>query len=485
MKKNLFKVAAVAFMALVSCNKELDQLDNTPIDGQITFTAFADASDETKTTLNGKQSLWSKGDRIWILNGTKNDTGWKKAYATSDNLTGKAIFTPEKSSPALSGDNYFAIYPAGAADNATWDGKGDLTGVVLTPYQKATATQYDPAAHLAVAKSSTTNLEFKNAVSLVKFSVARNDVKSVTLYAKGVSISGSCNISANGKVTAWTGAGETNDWVELKPANNGTFEANREYYIAIFPTTLKGFSIQFSTGSEKFDAMTTTKSVTLARNQILNLGSLDYVAPKTVSKVYLKPGKWNVGNSTFFLYLYNPTGANTSVKMSDSDSDGIFEATIPEGYPKATLCRMPKGSTQIDWNKKQNQIEHIEIPLSGNNNVYYTISDWDSGAWNAQPSTKTLYFKPDFWNTGNAYFVAYSWKDGGSNGFKELTKITDEVFSCEIAKDHNKVIVLRKSNKNLSWDGEWNRTGDVTLKDGVKCLKITGWDNSYSWSDTL
>ena len=488
-------VAAVATIAAISCTQELDT--NTPATPEVTgetvvFTAYADGAD-TKTTLitngNTHVSEWTSGDRIWILNGKKGDEGWKKGYSTTDSGS-KATFTEEDGSYALEGTQYFAIYPAEAANDATWTG-GDVNGVTLKSNQTATAGSYDRAAHIAVAKSETTFLSFKNAVSLFKFTVKNEGVKSVTIYANTSGyLTGSCNISAEGNVTPWTGEGEANGWVELS-AGNGTFTVGEAYYIAVFPNTeennLKtGFTVQFSfDGTNKLPVKSYTKALTLNRKQILDLGELEYVVPKTVDKVYLKPNRWNVGNSTFFLHLYNPTGAYTQIKMADSDNDGTFEATIPTGYSKATLCRMPKNSSAIDWSKKENQIENIELPLSGSSKNYFVINDWESGAWTTKPATKTLYFKPGMWNVDNAKFVAYSWKDGGTNAFNEVKVIANGVFSCEIPTAHTKVIVLRKSNNGLNWDGEYNRTGDVTIQNGVKCLEITGWDNSCKWSATL
>ena len=64
-----FMVAAVAVFGAVACTQELD--NNVPeANGEtVVFTAYADGADETKTVLNGTNSLWKAGDRIWIMNG--------------------------------------------------------------------------------------------------------------------------------------------------------------------------------------------------------------------------------------------------------------------------------------------------------------------------------------------------------------------------------------------------------------------------------
>ena len=477
-----FMFAVVAMIAAISCTHELDNIRRVDTSS---FNARFDGASTTKTAINGSMSVWKKNDAIWVLNGNSKDKSWKKLYKTLDDNQTSATFK-EDNTILLDGEQFFAIYPASAADGATWDGVNDLLGVKLTNKQVATESSYDPTAHIAVAKTTTNSLEFKNAISLLKFKVNRNDVKSVTISCTSGKLAGYCNISATGEVTPWTGAGEWDSWVELK-MNSGSFSMNKEYYIAVFPGTLSnGFKVEFSTGGDKFEAKKYTKSITLYRNQVLDLGVLDYIVPATVENVYLKPGKWNVGNSTFFLYLYNKAGDNTTVQMKDSDSDGIFEAKLPTGYVGATLCRMPKSSTSINWDKKENQIENIVLPASGSSSVYYTISDWEAGSWNIKPTTKTIYFKPNDWNKDGAKFVAYSWKDSGTSQFAELKEIANGVFSCEIPSAHTKIIVLRKASNSLDWKDEWNRIGDVDIQNGVKCLVVTGWNStSYKWETTL
>ena len=52
MKKNLFKIAAVALLAAVACNKELP-IEQVPADGVVSFEASVDGAD-TRVALDGK-----------------------------------------------------------------------------------------------------------------------------------------------------------------------------------------------------------------------------------------------------------------------------------------------------------------------------------------------------------------------------------------------------------------------------------------------
>ena len=393
-------VAAVATFAAISCTQELDNNAPEVSDDAVVFTAFADGADDTKTALNttGQKpvSEWVSGDRIWILNGKEGDTGWKKAYATTD-AGSKAVFTQEDSSYPLEGNQYFAVYPADAASDATWEG-GDVMGVTLKPKQIATIGSYDPAAHVAVAKSETTSLSFKNAVSLLKFTVKNEGVKSVTIYANaGGLLTGSCNISAEGNVTPWTGEGEANGWVELS-AGEGTFEVGKEYYIAVFPNTdeanlTEGFTVEFSfDGINKRTVKSHTKALTLVRNQILNLGELEYIEPDPVT-INLVPGQW-ASDGAWFAVAYNG-----GVYKMAIDDDGYYTHELP-GYVKAfAFWRMNPASEALTEANRWNEIADVVVPTDENN--YYIWSSWDSpyGAWGPKPAEKTYGIVGDFdWN---------------------------------------------------------------------------------------
>ena len=405
-----FMVAAFATLAAISCTQELNT--NTPATPEVTgetvvFTAYTDGADMTKTTLSGTTSSWNSGDRIWILNGKAGDSGWKKAYSTTSTES-KAIFSEEDNSYPLEGEQYFAVYPAEAAGDATWEGN-DVLGVKLIEKQVASLGTYDPMAHIAVAKSTTTSLAFKNAVSLLKFSVMNEDVTSVTVYAnEGGILTGFCNVSAEGNVTPWNGEGESNNWVELN-VDDGTFEVgeDKDYYIAVFPsseenTLTAGFTVEFSfSGGSKLPVISYTKSLTLNRNEILDLGDLEYKIPEVVlpefeaweGYVYMQPNSnWLADGARFAAYFFG--NGETWVDMEQVGEHDIYGCKIPEGYPKVIFCRMNPGAAANNWDNKWNQTEDLTI-----DGVVYTIPDgaWDNGqgTWTSVETTTPPIMKQD------------------------------------------------------------------------------------------
>ena len=110
----------------------------------------------------------------------------------------------------------------------------------------------------------------------------------------------------------------------------------------------------------------------------------------TENILYLKPNSnWKQSNARFAAYFFNNSG-NTWVSMVDSDSDGIYEVHIPEGYTfgnNVIFCRMNPSTTANNWNNKWNQTADLTIPTDGKNLFTIPGSTWD-GAANSNWSVK-------------------------------------------------------------------------------------------------
>ena len=197
MKKNLFMVAAVALMAMVSCNKE--EVNNGGAVSQepsvvVEFTAGFDV--ETKTALDseGKKTVWNDDDRISI-----NGQEFKVSEIKED---GKAIFVNVADLPSDFAAPFTAIYPYGS------DGK-------VPAEQEAYAGNFDPKAVIERATSDNHTLSFKNETSLLKFQVP--------VACDKVTISSD---------NALAGSDETTVTV------NGEMTAGKDYYVAVVPGIL-------------------------------------------------------------------------------------------------------------------------------------------------------------------------------------------------------------------------------------------------------
>ena len=110
----------------------------------------------------------------------------------------------------------------------------------------------------------------------------------------------------------------------------------------------------------------------------------------TENVLYLKPNSnWKQSNARFAAYFFN-NGGIAWVSMVDSDSDGIYEVNIPEGYTfgdNVIFCRLNPSSTANNWNNKWNQTADLKIPTDGKNLFTIPGTTWND-ATNSNWSVK-------------------------------------------------------------------------------------------------
>ena len=106
--------------------------------------------------------------------------------------------------------------------------------------------------------------------------------------------------------------------------------------------------------------------------------------PEVTEKVvYLKPNSnWTQSNARFAAYFWGGTTGEKWVSMTASDTTGVYEVHLPEGYDygcNIIFCRMNPSTTANNWNNKWNQTSDLKTPTNGNN--LYTVKDgtWDKG----------------------------------------------------------------------------------------------------------
>ena len=283
-----FMVAALA-LAAVSCNKEVSPVE-TPVGETVVFSAEMDA---TKTTLNGNKSEWVAGDKITIHNGTK---GYEFSTAEAG---AKVDFT--YTGDDFAGTKFMAAYPAAIEA----DVEAKTVKANIPTYQPSVDNSYDPAAAVAVAYTENASLAFKNATSLIKFTVKGNNVKGLIFYGNnGEAVSGDVvvTLDAENAVKSVVGQETTiteNEVTETKlitwaklwaNTDNWCFKEGTTYYLAVAPQNFeKGFSFELEidgVGNKVVKTVDTEKE--LKPNTIYNIGELEYVAP------VLPDQKWGV-----------------------------------------------------------------------------------------------------------------------------------------------------------------------------------------------
>lgn len=253
MKKILFMVAAVA-LAMVSCNKEEINNDVQKQASDIVFVAEFDQDAQTKTALGDvvegkRQATWVAGDEISI-NGT---TFTAKADGATAEFTTAVAFDE-------TAEVFRAVYPATSYKS----------GAVAIPVsQNGTFGN----ASIAVAESNNQSLKFSNVSSILKFQVPVA-CETVTFESTN-SIAGNVSVTyENGVMTPNYGS-LTQPQKKITVTADGGFVAGTDYYVAVKPDDHK-FTVSIDGAVSK----ASTKTVTVERSKILNMG----VLPKPIKK---------------------------------------------------------------------------------------------------------------------------------------------------------------------------------------------------------
>ena len=258
----------MAFAAIVSFASCSSEDNNTTIENEsatkvMTFTATQEGDEQSTraaiSTSDRKVINWEEGDQISIFDGTNN-----KQFTLKDGKgTPNATFTGE----ALESGSYTAVYPY--QSTASLSGN-DVTNVTLPATQTATDNSFDKNAALMMAQSNSNTLNFKNVVGYVKvkptFNCTRIDLKA---FDNSAVLAGTGTVSYNnGKPTL--DLSETKDYaITLR----GDIKANKYYYIAVPPVTLKaGWTIQFTASDGKVYSRKGTNPITFTRNKVTDLG---------------------------------------------------------------------------------------------------------------------------------------------------------------------------------------------------------------------
>ncbi|WP_144007628.1 fimbrillin family protein [Prevotella sp. P3-120] len=258
----------MAFAAIVSFASCSSEDNNTTIENEsavkvMTFTATQEGNEaSTRAILSGTNIHWVSEDEISIFDGTNNNqfTLTDGAGSTSGKFSGEAGQST----------SYTAVYPY--QSTASLSGNG-VTKVTLPATQTATDNSFDKNAALMMAQSNSNTLNFKNVVGYVKvkptFNCTRIDLKA---FDNSAVLAGTGTVSYNnGKPTL--DLSETKDYaITLR----GDIKANKYYYIAVPPVTLKaGWTIQFTASDGKVYSRKGTNDITFTRNKVTNLGVFD------------------------------------------------------------------------------------------------------------------------------------------------------------------------------------------------------------------
>ena len=425
MKKFFVYMASAAFM-FAACNKaDIDvpvEDVNTPVE---TETITVDLNPMTKTSLDGKNTVWSDGDVVSVTVEGKKIGELK--------LVEGSTFTGE----VEAGHTGVAVlnYPSGvdavpttqtAVENSFANGaallEGTTTMEALRAGEGASLQNKTALLGFSPAVAGDVTIMLGDASYSITGCVASKFYYACVAPAKNVALSYTIaeapGTKSKSSVTfdaglmyqlnelqvlpssGWFLPGAHNGWNTTKTAlyKDGDYYVARNVSIAAGGFKFhhktygwKGVSsssialsewhtfngandIKISSPTGAYDVYMTTDG---SRFQVVAAGSATPSAPVLNTAkdnyLYLNPSIWNVDGARFAAYFFE--NGEKWLSMTDPDGDGIYEVEKPSGYTKVIFCRMNGSNTTNNWNNKWNQSGDLTIPTNGDN--LFTPSSWD------------------------------------------------------------------------------------------------------------
>lgn len=358
MKKfwNLVLAVSVALSA-ASCTEDLKDLFGKENGGNGTTTegfAFIAEIEQTRVDVvkdgDAWQTVWSGDDKLYVTSDKGNFS-----FANSPEELNRFVCTDAKSKALSEATNI--VISSQHENNSVVDSDAGKRGLSLRG-------EYE-----SFPESGKVSLGVKSA-----FFRLACDYK-VTLSANAAifsGVNGSKNLEAN-----------------------VTLEAGEDLWVAFSPRVEKISLTASIAGNMEFFV----EELVIESGVIYNLGKIVPEVPPTPEPeptpdgnvVYLVPNDdWKSADAWFAAYLWNDS-ANESVKMTDANGDGIYEATITEGMTNIIFCRMNPAYTEFAWNSDA-EGDHVwtqtaDLTLGVAPNNYYYVTGWTTGEWNVEGYT--------------------------------------------------------------------------------------------------
>ena len=338
MRKNISYLFSAISMALmvVSCVEETIPSQNVDFDGLV-FSAKNEGLviGGTKTTLSADlMTHWTDGDAIGITSASDNNVKCTLVSTEDGKFSGAGV---KGEGP------YYAVYPY--AHDHTF--QGAVLTASVPQIQTVSAGQCVASGALVTAcESSSTELMFKNCVSLMQIEIPMDDVRQVQIEALGENeyLTGRFTMdlaAENLQPVVMEGDESVSNRVILK-ADKGTLAAGI-YYVAVLPTSISGIRIIFTNSADEEEEITKEALVTLDRSNGISFGTFftyDISTPEELiawSKQSAKFTSWDIVN------------INSNIDMTDHASE-YMEAVDFKGY----------------FNGNGNSISGLKTPLFAN-----------------------------------------------------------------------------------------------------------------------
>lgn len=121
--------------------------------------------------------------------------------------------------------------------------------------------------------------------------------------------------------------------------------------------------------------------------------------------------------------------------------------------------------------------------------VYQPTAEPSAPPETPEPTTRTLYFKPNSgWKDSGARFAMYSW--GSGEHWTSMTRVdgeTEDIYEAELPSGDTSVIFCRMNpdTTDNNWNNKWNQTGDLAVPSDKNLFTLAEgvWDGATTtWS---
>ena len=272
MRKSLFLAAAL--LALAACTREMDVKFPT---GDGTLIARTENPAATRSIVEGETHVyWEPGDAIKVF------IGGESGQFTTAITESAATATFNGSLEVTAGADIWAAYPfqEGAAFA---DGTVTMT---LPAAQVARAGSFEKDANLAIAHSTTAELQFRNVGGGIKFSVSKAGITKVAFKGNNAEpLAGTVKVGLDGDgYPVVSEKVELATEITLSAPEGTTFEPGAWYYLVALPTALpNGYTLTLTYQDNHTEAAASDKAVEIKRSRFGKLTEVDTKAQPDVA----------------------------------------------------------------------------------------------------------------------------------------------------------------------------------------------------------
>lgn len=282
----------------------------------------------TRTTLSVDDEgvgtvYWKPSDCITVFFGTEK----VKYFSTNEDLAINVVFDTTEKLDGQNADfsNIWGLYPYNADD--TCNGSSVITAI--PSLQKGIEDSFDTNLFPMLAHSTSNELHFNNVCGGIKFSLSRNDIRTITFKGNNnEDIAGRVKvvIDENGKPFTSIDSGEK--VITLKPQNRDTFTSGVDYYMVLLPCNLNnGFTMTFETLEEIGVFNYCEGAISIKRSIFSRKENIDSYASFTLK---IPDGVVDLGLSV--LWAECNVGANTPEEDGDYYAWGETETHYEAGH---------------------------------------------------------------------------------------------------------------------------------------------------------